>query len=164
MVDTYIGQKFNMLTVIRRVDDKEYKNGKLKFYLCKCDCGKYTVVRGQYLLSGHTTSCGCKVAENRKIKVDTKRQFDEDGTRGMALSMWKDLKRKCVDKNSRKYQGYKMDEIWMNFDNFYEWFCKFGITEPCRIERKDNTGIFSPYNCYLARIKGIDARELPKFK
>ena len=28
-------------------------------WLCKCDCGKYTLVRGNYLSSGHTTSCGC---------------------------------------------------------------------------------------------------------
>ena len=49
-----IGQKFGRLTV----------SGVAKFtnksmFDCLCDCGKYIVVAGSYLLSGHTKSCGC---------------------------------------------------------------------------------------------------------
>lgn len=34
-------------------------------WLCKCDCGNYTLVRGNYLSSGHTLSCGCYNAHQR---------------------------------------------------------------------------------------------------
>ena len=49
-----VGKKFGELTVI------EYNrlNGKRKYYLCKCSCGRKTVVERYNLLSGHTTTCG----------------------------------------------------------------------------------------------------------
>lgn len=31
----------------------------IKVWLCRCACGKETLVRAQSLKSGHTTSCGC---------------------------------------------------------------------------------------------------------
>lgn len=48
-------KKFGKLTVIR--SDK--KVGRNQYWLCKCDCGKETVVMGGALRSGHTKSCGC---------------------------------------------------------------------------------------------------------
>ena len=49
------GQRFGLLTVV------EYKQqfrerGK---WLCKCDCGEYTLVEGGTLRAHHTRSCGC---------------------------------------------------------------------------------------------------------
>lgn len=49
------GQKFGMLTVLRRADVP----GKDPRWVCKCDCGNETVVVGYNLKSGHTSSCGC---------------------------------------------------------------------------------------------------------
>lgn len=49
------GVKFGILTVIERSGSK----GHRALWLCKCDCGKETTVRGKYLRSGHTKSCGC---------------------------------------------------------------------------------------------------------
>lgn len=50
------GQKFNSLTVIKRVENI----GKKTAWLCKCDCGKEIIVKGEYLRNGTTKSCGCK--------------------------------------------------------------------------------------------------------
>ena len=34
-------------------------------WLCKCSCENYTLVRGNFLTSGHTVSCGCYNAKRR---------------------------------------------------------------------------------------------------
>lgn len=49
------GQRFGRLTVTCR--SKNY--GFQSTWLCRCDCGKDKVVRGWYLKSGETKSCGC---------------------------------------------------------------------------------------------------------
>ena len=54
------GQKFNMLTVIRRTEDHIAASGKPSArWLCKCDCGNETIVSGTKLKKGTTKSCGC---------------------------------------------------------------------------------------------------------
>lgn len=49
-----IGQKFNRLTVIKRIirDEKV-------MWQAQCDCGNTIIVRADSLKSGHTKSCGC---------------------------------------------------------------------------------------------------------
>ena len=66
------GQKFGMLTVIKRVDDYLYPNGKRSGqYLCKCDCGNETIVVLNNLKSGRTKSCGCLLKNiNRSMFMD----------------------------------------------------------------------------------------------
>ena len=55
------GQKFNRLTAIKKADIKEhfYNTDEGSRWLCKCDCGKLTYVRGTDLRSGRIKSCGC---------------------------------------------------------------------------------------------------------
>lgn len=50
-----IGVRFGILTVIRIAG----KSREATTWLCKCDCGNYTEVRGNSLVSGNTRSCGC---------------------------------------------------------------------------------------------------------
>lgn len=50
------GQKFGMLTVIKRDDSKEKS-----YWLCNCDCGNKNVSIATYdLVHGKKTDCGCK--------------------------------------------------------------------------------------------------------
>ena len=49
------GQQFGGLTVLRPAENI----GKKTAWLCRCDCGRETVVRGDHLRSGHTKTCGC---------------------------------------------------------------------------------------------------------
>ena len=48
------GQRFGMLTVLRRA---ESRNGKV-CWTCRCDCGRTIEVSGNNLNRGHTVSCG----------------------------------------------------------------------------------------------------------
>ena len=64
------GQKFGRLTVIRRAGRD--KLGKY-LWLCKCECGKETVVRGYTLKNGSTKSCGCLWEENLREQIKKNR-------------------------------------------------------------------------------------------
>lgn len=52
------GQKFGMLTVVERVETSKCGSAK---WLCKCDCGQFTVVRGWDIRNqiNRQVSCGC---------------------------------------------------------------------------------------------------------
>lgn len=54
------GKRFKQLVVVERVEDNILPSGlKEPMWLCNCDCGNTSVVRGAFLRTGHTGSCGC---------------------------------------------------------------------------------------------------------
>lgn len=67
MLEIPSGTRFGHLVVIR---EAERKRGKIRQFLCRCDCGnEKTVVLGD-LRSGHTSTCGCRsFADARRINV-----------------------------------------------------------------------------------------------
>lgn len=76
------GQKFNRLTVIKKatIEEYYYDTDQGASWLCKCDCGNYTYVRGADLRRGGIKSCGClrdeTAMENLK-KLQKKRSKGE---------------------------------------------------------------------------------------
>ena len=56
-----IGCEFERLTVIELIKGK----GGRTMARCICACGKETTTQLQYLLNGHTKSCGCYREETR---------------------------------------------------------------------------------------------------
>lgn len=73
-----IGDKYGKLTVVERAEPYVSPQGKkTSQFKCVCDCGKTITVRGVYLLSGHTKSCGCAhhSAVALKIKDLTGQRF-----------------------------------------------------------------------------------------
>ena len=66
------GQRFGMLTAIRR---EKSKNGKTQ-WLCACDCGEERVVATSLLKSGKIRHCGClanRIKYTRKLDLHEKR-------------------------------------------------------------------------------------------
>lgn len=59
------GNKFGKLKVLERAESSP--DGKSIYWLCKCDCGKTAVVRGDALRNQRTSSCGC-APKGRKPK------------------------------------------------------------------------------------------------
>lgn len=55
------GKRFSRLVVISLAHTKHGAH-----WICKCDCGNETIVRGYALTSGATKSCGCLQKENAK--------------------------------------------------------------------------------------------------
>lgn len=60
-----INKKFGKLTVKSRAGSD---NQRRATWNCECDCGNKVVVRGAYLRSGHTTSCGCQKLISQNFK------------------------------------------------------------------------------------------------
>jgi len=76
------GRTYGRLKVLKRV-----KNGGnfLRRYLCRCECGTETVVRGQHLRDGTTASCGCLARE----ATSSRRGDLWSGLRGKKHGNWK---------------------------------------------------------------------------
>lgn len=49
------GQRYGNLTVLAPVENI----GARTAWLCRCDCGRETIVKTQHLRCGHTKTCGC---------------------------------------------------------------------------------------------------------
>jgi len=58
----FIGKTFNWLTVLDVFRDDH----SILMFRCQCKCGNITDTRKQYILSGHTTSCGCYKCSHEK--------------------------------------------------------------------------------------------------
>ena len=55
---------YGRLTVIERRGSNRFKKA---LWLCKCECGKETIVESTNLRNGHTRSCGCLMGGYNKL-------------------------------------------------------------------------------------------------
>lgn len=70
------GQRFGKLVAI---EPTERRVNRCVVWKCQCDCGNICEIKSNNLLTGHTTSCGCKSKENMR-KLGQKQQIiDEVG-------------------------------------------------------------------------------------
>lgn len=106
-----IGNKYGKLTVIKFHDYEYLSNGSPTIrWLCKCDCGKETVVRGTSLTSGHSRSCGCARYDNRKpvhinmlgMKIGSWTVIEQIGLNKHRECIWLC---KCDCGNIKKFRG-----------------------------------------------------------
>jgi len=51
------GHRYGILTVVCKNPSPVGKT--ISHWMCKCDCGNYTVARADHLRAGHKRSCGC---------------------------------------------------------------------------------------------------------
>lgn len=143
------GRKFGRLTVIERAEDKVLPSGGRKTqWLCKCDCGNYTIVMSNNLIRNHTRSCGCL----QKEKV-----FGGRKTHGLSKTrlyrIFNKIRDRCYNPNNPKYnkyggRGITICDEWLNdFRNFYKWSMANGYKENLTIDRIDGNKGYSPENC-----------------
>ncbi len=57
------GRRFGRLIALEPMLERD-RDSSIR-WLCRCDCGEYTVVGSSRLLTGHTESCGCMKEEMR---------------------------------------------------------------------------------------------------
>lgn len=145
------GQRFGMLTVIKRTEDYIFKSGRReRMWRCQCDCGNIVDVIGTNLKNNNTTSCGCFRKE--KIKNDKT-------IHGLSKSrlnyIYRHMKSRCYNYNNKNYKNYgergiNICDEWLGkngFINFYEWSISHGYSENLTIDRINVNGNYSPDNC-----------------
>jgi hypothetical protein len=138
------GQKFDRLVVIKQVG-KSKTGGPL--WLCRCVCGKETIVRSSNLKNGHTKSCGCLQKE-----IVTKHGYNKKGAKTRIYSIWEHIIQRCRNKNHKAYKNYggrgiKVCNRWLDFKNFLKDVGE--IPKGMEIDRINNDKGYSPKNFRL---------------
>jgi hypothetical protein len=153
------GQTFNRLTVISRAANV----GKHPHWLCRCVCGKETVVNGYNLRIGHTTSCGCRQKEvaaytavvmgiNNSI-AGIEHGHARGGTRTPTYESWHSALQRCYNPNDKKYKYYggaiqpvQICDRWRH--SFESFLSDLGERpEGCTLGRLMDVGNYEPGNC-----------------
>lgn len=139
-----LGQKFGRLTVFTKSITR-YRGEVC--WDCLCDCGIFHTVRGTYLKSGVSKSCGCWKKELRKEKL-----YKPDALfRHPLYAAWRGMKSRCYREKDPRYKDYggrgiTVCERWL--DSFENFLADMGERpEGLTLDRKDNDGPYSPDNC-----------------
>lgn len=135
------GKRFGKLTVIEKAGTNKHRKLMWK---CKCDCGNYSIVVGQDLRRGKTSSCGiCVGGRNIKHSLSSSRIY----------CIWSGMKNRCLNAGNSYYyryggRGITVYEEWLHdFQAFYDWSMLNGYRDDLTLDRKDNNKGYSTDNC-----------------
>ena len=139
------GERYGRLVVISAAGKSKDNRQQ---YLCKCDCGKETIVVGKHLVSGNTKSCGCYKRDAGVIA---------NTTHGMSKTRiyktWASMKDRCEREKSNHYANYggrgiTVCDEWRNdFKAFCDWALSNGYADNLTIDRIDVNKNYCPDNC-----------------
>src|SRR3990167_470601 len=120
-------------------------------WMCRCDCGTFTEVRGENLKSGGTSSCGCKK------NILGERSTTHGLTETPEYRIWTGILTRCRNPRAKAFRlsggrGISVCARWADFSAF---LLDMG-NRPSRqhsIDRVNNDGNYEPGNCRWATRK-----------
>jgi len=120
-------------------------SGKIKYWLCMCECGTERRVFGGDLKRGGSVSCGCLMRE------DAGRRMTLHGMSfHPAYRNWVGAKTRCENEHNQGYKDYggrgiKLHARWATFEAFWE---DMGATwvRGRSLDRIDVNGDYAPGN------------------
>jgi hypothetical protein len=145
------GRRFSRLVALGPVE-RIYvvPRGTAVKWLCKCDCGKETIVFAQCLRNKNTKSCGCLNEEKRRARLDAQLTHGLSGS--PEFWVWNAAKRRCHSPRDKSYKNYgargiKMCKRWR--DDFGAFIEDMGRrpSDAHTLERLDNNKGYEPSNC-----------------
>lgn len=157
VIDLQPGQKFGMLTVVKRAESK-HKN---TYWVCRCDCGTNTLVTASHLTHGHTKSCGClqrRTAQKTMVSMMKTKGADGHSVRRLSKT-WRNMISRCNNPNDKSYPNYggrgiKISPEWeSDYWAFERWAVSSGWEPGLTLDRIDNDKGYCPDNCRWATQK-----------
>lgn len=138
------GKRFGRLLVLHLDLTRGGRN-----WVCRCDCGRTTVVHTGALRKGNTKSCGCFRLESIK-KTNTRHGYRKHPL----YHVWRSMKARCRNVRNIGYshyggRGIEVCSEWETFEGFFEDMGS-GYVAGFTLERLDVEKGYDKENCTWA--------------